>query len=114
MRKLLATAVATVMLGGGVSAAFADHAGTNPTDPDAIGNHPALYGLCMAWHANENGRANGNAGNAPPFAALKAAADNNDQSVSEFCDGVRPGNGHGNGGGNSNAPNPNQHPGKGR
>lgn len=109
MRKLIVGGLMAVLVAGGGSA-FADHAGTNPTDPEAIGNHPALYGLCTAWHANENGRENGNAGDAPPFAALEQAAEDNDQSVSEYCDGVRPGNGHGEGGDNSNAPNPNEHP----
>lgn len=106
MRKLISGTMLALMLGGGAGVALADHAGTNPTDPDAIGDHPALYGLCTAWHANENGRENGNAGNAPPFAALQEAAEAEDQTVSEFCEGVRPGNGHGNGGGNSNAPDP--------
>ncbi|HVM40878.1 MAG TPA: hypothetical protein VM618_08900 [Acidimicrobiia bacterium] len=109
MRRLVVGAAVAALLGG-TGAAWADHAGTNPTDPDAIGGHPALYGLCTAWHANENGRENGKAGEAPPFASLAQAAENADQSVTEFCTGVRPGNGHGNGGG-SNAPDPTSHPG---
>jgi hypothetical protein len=106
MRKIVVGAAVAALLSGS-GPALGSHAGTSPTDPEAIGNHPALYGLCTAWHANANGRAHGNAGNAAPFAALTEAA--GDESVSEFCDGVRPGNGHGNGGG-SQAPNPNEHP----
>jgi hypothetical protein len=102
-RRIIAGAAGLGMLmTAGMGAAHADHAGTNPTDPDAIGNHPALYGLCTAYFANGG---NGNSHNAPPFAALAQAAEDNDQSVEEFCSGVRPGNGHGNGGG-SNAPDP--------
>lgn len=110
MRKLLATALGALMLGGGAGVALADHSG--PPTSDNLGSHPATYGLCMAWHANENGRANGNAENAPPFVALQEAADENDQSVSDFCAEVRPGGSHGSG--NSEAPQPNSHPGRGR
>lgn len=103
-KRLLAVAAAVgLALTAGMGTAMADHAGTNPTDPDAIGNHPARYGLCTAYFANDG---NGNSHDAPPFAALQEAAEANDQSVAEFCDGVRPGNGHGNGGENSRAPNP--------
>lgn len=105
MRKAITAGLTALLLAGGGSA-LAGHAGTNPTDPGAIGDHPALYGLCTAWHANENGRENGKAGSAPPFAALAQAAEDNGETVSELCDGVRPGNGHGRGGDNSNAPNP--------
>lgn len=104
MRRILIGVAALAMLfSGGMGIAQADHAGTNPTDPEAIGNHPALYGLCTAYFANGG---NGNSHNAPPFAALAAAAEAMDQEVEEFCTGIRPGNGHGNGGDNSSAPDP--------
>lgn len=62
----------------------------------------ALFGLCTAWGANENGRENGNAENAPPFQGLQDQAEEADQTVEEYCADVpHPGgNGNGNGGGN--------------
>lgn len=110
-RILIGVTSLMVLVTGGMGVARADHPGTNPTDPDAIGGHPALYGLCTAYFANGG---NGKSRNAPPFAALEAAADaagddDGDATPEEmqaFCEGVRPGNGHGQGGGNSNAPSP--------
>lgn len=108
MRKKIAIAMLAVMgVSGG--AALADR----PTS-DNLAEHPALYGLCTAWFANENGRENGNAENAPPFQALQDAADEagdgdgtaTDEEMQDFCEGVRPSNGRGNGSGNSNAPDP--------
>lgn len=94
MRKtIIAIGIATLLATGGVAAA--DHAGTNPTDPGAIGGHPSLYGLCRAYQSG-NGGDNGRKNEAPPFAALEEAA--GDDSVADFCEGVTPGNGHGNGG----------------
>lgn len=108
MRKLIAVTT-LVLMGAGGHAAFAD-----PPTADNLGEHPALYGLCTAWFANENGREHGNAENAPPFQALQEAADEagdddgtaTDEEIQDFCEGVRPSNGQGQGSGNSNAPDP--------
>lgn len=54
--------------------------------PDA-----ALFGLCTAWAHNENGRENGNAGNAGPFVWLQTQAEESDQAVEEYCENVQPG-----------------------
>lgn len=62
-------------------------------------NENALFGLCTAWAANENGRENGNAGNAGPFVWLQKQADDNDQTVEEFCGDVEHPRNNGNGGG---------------
>lgn len=45
----------------------------------------ATYGLCMAYENNENGRENGQAGEAPPFQELEDRAEENDQTVEEYC-----------------------------
>lgn len=45
----------------------------------------AIFGLCNAWAHNENGREHGNAGNAPPFLWLAEQADEDDQTVEEWC-----------------------------
>lgn len=99
MRKL--TMIVAVLLGAMLL--MGSHGGGSPMD--GMDNHPAKYGLCTAYFNGEGGE-NGNKNNAPPFAALEDAADDNDQSVEEYCSGTRPGNGHGNGGDNSNAPDP--------
>lgn len=118
-RFLIAAATLALLFTGGMGVARADHAGTNPTDPGAIGGHPALYGLCTAYFANGG---NGNSHEAPPFAALEeaadAAGDGNGEATAEeleaFCENVRPGNGHGQGGDNSQAPSPTDGRGNGR
>lgn len=52
----------------------------------------ALFGICTAYGANEQGRENGNAENAAPFAWLADQADAEDETVEEFCSDVdRPG-----------------------
>ncbi len=80
------------------------------TVPAAVGAVPSdgmpgasWYGLCTAYENNENGRENGNAGNAGPFAWLQEQADENDQTVSEWCaeNTEHPSN-NGNGNGNAN------------
>lgn len=62
---------------------------------------PNNFGLCTAWAASETGRENGNAGDAPPFAALqKTAEDEGYDTVEEWCADNAPhpsGNGNGNG-----------------
>lgn len=102
MRKLLAVFIVALAIAG---PAAAQGPKGNPTDPTAIGNHPALYGLCTAYFSGQGGE-KGNKNSAPPFAALEQAAKDNDQSVEEFCDGVTPSNGTGKGSDNSKAPNP--------
>ncbi len=62
-----------------------------------VGDHAALFGLCNAWEANEDGRDDGDADEASPFQALQDAADAEGQSVEEFCEGVEPSNGQGEG-----------------
>ena len=102
MRKVIVAGLAAALLSGG--AGVAQGANNSVTNPDNLADHPALYGLCTAWAHNDNGRANGNAENAGPFAALQAAAEGENQTVEEFCAGVRPSNGQGGGSGNSKAP----------
>ena len=48
--------------------------------PDA-----SIFGLCVAYAHNGNGREHGNAGNAPPFLWLAEQAEEDDQTVEEFC-----------------------------
>jgi hypothetical protein len=48
----------------------------------------ALFGMCTAWEHNVTGREHGNPENAPPFVWLQQQAEDNDQSVEEFCSGV--------------------------
>ena len=105
MRKILITAAAVGMLATG--AVGTAHANNSVTNPENLAEHPALYGLCTAYFANGG---NGNSHNAPPFAALAEAADDDDPNtendVERFCESVRPSNGQGQGSGNSNAPSP--------
>lgn len=57
--------------------------------PGPIG--PNDVGLCTAWDANENGRDNGRADEAPPFEALHEVAEG---EIGEWCDDVEhPGGG---------------------
>lgn len=84
MRRIVGIAALAGVLGtSGMGVALAK-------GPDA--NGPAKFGLCTAWAANANGREHGNAENAPPFQNLQSAADAQDQTVEEFCNGVTPGN----------------------
>lgn len=56
----------------------------------------SLHGLCNAWNANEDGRANGNASQAPPFVGLQERAEENGTGVALFCEQVpHPGDGSG-------------------
>lgn len=95
-RKVLATlAVGALAFGAlGMSPGNSGNAG-GPGGPGPFG--PNNFGLCTAWEANENGRDNGNAGSAPPFQALQDAAEEQDQTVEEWCadNGQHPGNGNG-------------------
>jgi hypothetical protein len=95
-RKVLATLAAGALAFGamGFSPGNSGNAG-GPGGPGPFG--PNNFGLCTAWAANENGRENGRAGDAPPFAALQEAADEADQSVEDWCaeNGQHPGNGNG-------------------
>ena len=103
MRKLFAAMGAALMLAVPAAA-------NPPTDPANIGSHPALYGLCTAYFSGQGGE-HGKKNDAPPFAALEAAAaadpdGDGDATVEDFCTGVRPSNGRGGGSGKSNAPDP--------
>lgn len=60
--------------------------GTVPSMPDA-----SIFGLCNAWMHNENGREHGNAGNAGPFTWLQQQAEEDDQTVEEWCAANAPG-----------------------
>jgi hypothetical protein len=95
-RKVLATLAAGALAFGamGMGPGNSGNAG-GPGGPGPFG--PNNFGLCTAYQANENGRDNGNAGNAPPFAALEEAAEAADQTVEEWCgeNGQHPGNGNG-------------------
>jgi hypothetical protein len=76
-------AVTLLALGGAATTAVAD--------PGPYG--PNNFGLCTAYFAgSETGREHKR--NAPPFAALEAAAEAADQSVEEWCaeNGQQPGN----------------------
>lgn len=102
MKKVIVAGLTAALLAGG--AGVAQGANNSVTNPENLAAHPALYGLCTAWAHNGNGREHGNAENAPPFAALQAAAQAAEQDVEAFCAGVRPSNGKGGGSGNSQAP----------
>lgn len=62
-------------------------AGHNDSDDDGPSD-ASHYGRCTAYENNENGRENGNAGNATAFQDLEDDAEENDQSVEEFCSEV--------------------------
>jgi hypothetical protein len=84
-RLIVAGSVMAVMTGG---------AGAVLAEPGPNGNN--TFGLCTAYFAG-NDTAREHKRNAPPFAALIKAAEDNDQSVEEYCteNGQRPGNGGG-------------------
>lgn len=94
-RWIAASSLGLMIAGGGAVAALAQ--GPDP-------NGPAKYGLCTAYFASETGREHGNAGDAPPFQNLADAAEENDESIEDFCSGTRPGNRGDDD--NSNAPDP--------
>ena len=80
MRKALAVvATGLAILGtAGVAKATVDPTG------------PAKYGLCKAYFAgSSNGQAHKHS--APPFQALEQAAQDNNQSVEDFCSSATPG-----------------------
>lgn len=68
----------------------------------------AKFGLCRAWSAMEGEDNPGNAPGAPPFQWLQDQAEEEDQSVSEWCaqNAPHPGNGNGNNGNNGNGGGP--------
>lgn len=101
MRKLAAALFAALMI---AVPATAQNGNGRPT-AENLSEHPALYGLCTAYFSGQGGE-KGNKNNAPPFQALQDAAEAEEQSVEDFCRGVRPSNGKGQGSGNSNAPDP--------
>jgi hypothetical protein len=80
-------------------AAMAGHGNGNGNGHDSYPGFPdaATYGLCTAYENNENGRENGQAGEAPPFQSLEDRADENNQTVEEYCEenGQHPGQGDG-------------------
>lgn len=53
----------------------------------------ATYGICTAYENNENGRENGQAGEAPPFQELGDRAEEQNQTIEEYCEenGQHPG-----------------------
>lgn len=97
MRWLITTTVALslLMVPG---AALAGHGNGNGGGHDGFGlPDQATYGMCTAYENNEQGRENGQAGQAPPFQWLNEQADENDQTVEEYCmeNGQHPGQGNG-------------------
>jgi hypothetical protein len=97
MRHRMVTAVAVGALAFGALGAGPGENNGNGGGPGPFG--PNNFGLCTAWAASENGRENGNAGNAPPFRALQdTAAEEGYDSVEDWCAeyGQQPGNGNGN------------------
>lgn len=83
-----------LVLGGAIVALLAGGASVSVADPGPFG--PNNWGLCNAYAHN-----NSHAHQAPPFEALEAAAEAEDQTVEEWCaaNGQKPGGGNGNGGG---------------
>lgn len=95
-KKMLALAlVAALAISVGVVAQDAANETDEPEDPE---NEPVDvdeddeprrdHGLCTAWEANENGRRNGNAANSTAFQGLQDRADDQNQTVEEYCDDV--------------------------
>ena len=80
-KRVLAVALAAAALSGvGVV-----HAAADP-GPNGHNN----FGLCTAYSSGSaTGQANKH--NAPPFVALQQAAQNQQQSVQQFCSGATPG-----------------------
>lgn len=90
MRRRLTAVLLSGMLGLGASAVAFAHPGPHH------GNN--AFGLCTAYFAgSETGRENKR--QAPPFQALEQAAEDNDQTVEEWCaeNGQHPGQGNGQG-----------------
>ncbi|HVE92486.1 MAG TPA: hypothetical protein VNE62_09350 [Actinomycetota bacterium] len=79
MRKLL---IAVALTGGvALAAPVAPAAG----EPGPNGNN--THGLCTAYfNGSETGQANKR--KAPPFQGLERAAEANDQTVAEYCEGL--------------------------
>lgn len=94
-RKVMSTLAVGALALGAMAQSPPDHAGDGGPGPFGPNN----FGLCTAWEANETGRENGNAGSAPPFQALQDTAEENDQTVEEWCaeNGQHPGGGNGQG-----------------
>lgn len=99
------TSIVTVAIGAVL--AFSASAVAPPPDnmPDE-----ASYGLCTAWGAMGGNDNPGNAPNAPPFQWLQDQAEEEDQSVDEWCavNGQHPGGGNGGGNGGGPPENPGQ------
>lgn len=70
------------------AAAVAGHGNGNGGGHDTFPGLPdaATFGICNAYDNNENGRENGQAGEAPPFYWLGEQAEEEDQTVEEWCD----------------------------
>lgn len=92
------TIAVAVMLLTVPAAAVAGHGNGNGGGHDTFPGLPdeASYGICTAYENNENGRENGQAGNAPPFQWLSDQAEEEDQTVEEWCmeNGQHPGQGN--------------------
>lgn len=77
--------------------ALAGHGNGNGGGHDSFPGFPnaATFGLCTAYENNEEGRENGQAGQAPPFQELQDRAEEDDQTVEEYCEenGQHPGRG---------------------
>jgi hypothetical protein len=83
MKKLLAVLSAALMMMGLFGAASAT------ADPGPNGNNEK--GLCTAYfNGSDTGRANKRG--APPFVALEEAAEAEDETVAEYCEGLVGGN----------------------
>lgn len=85
--KLIVIGLAVALVGIPTSA-VAGHGNGNGQGHDSYPGFPdaALFGLCTAYENNENGRENGQAGDAPPFQELEDRAEEEDQTVEEYCE----------------------------
>lgn len=95
INKFVAVAAASAFMAGGVSTAAVALGEPGP-------NGHNTFGLCTAYFAgSEQGQKQKR--KAPPFAALEAAAEAEEQTVEEYCEanGTHPGNGGGQGKGNN-------------
>ncbi len=94
------------------AAAMAGHGNGNGGGHDTFPGLPnaAFFGICTAYENNQNGQENGQAGEAPPFQWLSDQAEEEEQTVEEWCaeNGQHPGQGNGpdngQGNGQGNAP----------
>lgn len=76
--------LSTMLLASALIAAPATLAGSHAMDDGS------LFGHCTAYENREEGRAHGNASQAPPFQALEENASAENETVAEHCEDVQP------------------------